>query len=48
MKIAFITPLLKKPSLDPDADENYRPVSLLSFLSKLLERTAALQLVKYL
>ena len=48
MKIAFITPLLKKPGLDPDADENYRPISLLSFLSKLLERAAALQLVKYL
>ena len=48
MKITFITPVLKKPGLDPDADENYRPISLLSFLSKLLERAAALQLVKYL
>ena len=48
MKITFITPLLKKPGLDPDADGNYRPISLFFFISKLLERAAALQLVKYL
>lgn len=48
MKLALITPLLKKHGLDSDVLSNYRPVSLLSFLSKLLERVAAKQLVAYL
>jgi hypothetical protein len=48
MKVALITPLLKKHGLDSDALSNYRPVSLLSFLSKLLERVAAKQLVAHL
>ena len=38
LKQAIITPLLKKPSLDPEALRNYRPVSNLSYLSKLMER----------
>jgi hypothetical protein len=33
MKLAYVTPLLKKPSLYPDDLNNYRPVSLLSFFS---------------
>jgi len=33
-KEAFITPLLKKPTLDKDDIANYRPVSNLSVLSK--------------
>jgi hypothetical protein len=48
MKIAFITPLLKKPSLCPDDLSNYRPVSNLSFLSKLVERAAVKQLTAHL
>lgn len=44
MKQAIITPLIKKPSLDRNILKNYRPVSNLSFLSKLLERIAALRL----
>jgi hypothetical protein len=48
MKLALITPLLKKHGLDSDALSNYRPKSLLSFLSKLLERVAAKQLVNHL
>ena len=48
MKIAFITPLLKKPSLCPDDLSNYRPVSNLSFLSKLVERVAVKQLTAHL
>lgn len=35
LKEAVITPLLKKPSLDPDCLKNYRHVSNLSFLSKI-------------
>ena len=39
-KLAKVTPPLKKKSLDKDVYKNYRPVSLLCFLSKLLERCA--------
>ena len=35
-KRARVAPLLKKPTLDPSDVNNYRPVSLLSFLSKTL------------
>ena len=38
MKQALVTPLLKKDDLDPEV---YRPVSNLSFLSKVLERVVA-------
>ena len=44
LKTAYVTPLLKKPS----RDQNYRPVSNLSFLSKLLERIVAQQLHYFL
>jgi len=37
-KHAIVTPLLKKPALDKDSLSNYRPISNLSFLSKLTER----------
>jgi hypothetical protein len=37
-KQSTVTPLIKKPSLDPDNLSNYRPISNLSFLSKLTER----------
>jgi hypothetical protein len=48
MKLALVTPLLKKSSLDPEVLGNFRPVSNLSFLSKLLERVVARQLIAYL
>jgi hypothetical protein len=48
MKLALKTPLLKKNDLDPDVLSNYRPVSNLLFLSKLLERLAAKQLLNHL
>ena len=35
-KCAIVTPILKKPSLDPDDPNNYRPVSNLSFISKIV------------
>jgi hypothetical protein len=41
LKEATITPLLKKPSLDPEEMKNYRPVSNLTYLSKLIERVVA-------
>ena len=47
-KTAIITPILKKPGLDPDNPSNYRPVSNLTFLSKLIERLVCRQLTAYL
>ena len=35
--VLVIHPLLKKPGLDPTLPSNYRPVSNLQFLSKLIE-----------
>ena len=43
LKSAQITPFLKKAGLDKDVLQNYRPVSNLSFLSKLIERVVAEQ-----
>ena len=47
-KKAIVYPGLKKPSLDPDDLSNYRPISNLSFVSKLLERAVHAQLLLYL
>ena len=44
MKHAVVTPLLKKSRLDPDSLSNYRPISNLSFISKLLEGNIASQI----
>ena len=48
MKAALIHPLLKKLSLNPDMLKNFRPVSNLSFLSKIIERIAADLLFKHM
>ena len=37
-------PLLKKSSLDQDTMKNYRPVSILPFVSKVVDRVVASQL----
>ena len=47
-KVAVIKPLLKKPTLDPGILANYRPISNLPFLSKILEKTVAKQLCDFL
>jgi len=47
-KHAIVTPLLKKPGLDTADMNNYRPVSNLSFMSKLIERAVVNQLHEYL
>jgi len=36
-KTAIITPVLKKHNADSDEQKNYRPVSNLTFISKVLE-----------
>ena len=41
---AHVSPLLKKPSLNKDSMKNYRPVSNLSFLSKVLDKVVVNQL----
>ena len=48
LKSATVIPTLKKPNLDSDDNTSYRPVSNLSSLSKLIEKCAHAQLVKYL
>ena len=45
---AIVTPLLKKPGLDINDMKNFRPVSNLSFLSKILEKVVLIQLKKHL
>jgi len=47
-KAAYIVPHLKKRGLDESDHKNYRPVSNLSFTSKLLERVVAGQLNEFL
>ena len=47
-KEAVLKPLLKKTNLDHTKFKNYRPVSNLSFLSKVIEKAVALQLISYL
>ena len=44
-KRAVVTPLIKKASLPRNNLKNYRPVSGLCFLSKLVERVVAKQLM---
>ena len=47
-KKALVTPIIKKPTLDPDERNNYRPVSNLSFVSKVVERVVAARLNAHL
>ena len=47
-KKAIVRPLLKKCNLDNNTFGNYRPISNLSFLSKLIEKSVFLQLNAYL
>jgi retron-type reverse transcriptase len=46
-KQAIVKPLLKKHDLDPNQLSSYRPVSNLSFLSKLLEKLVLQQLLEH-
>ena len=44
LKIAMLTPLIKKIILDPEILNNFRPVSNLPFISKIIEKVVASQL----
>ena len=48
LKAAMIRPTIKKHDQDKDTLTNYRPISNLSFLSKVLERAALNQISPYL
>ena len=48
LKKAIVKPLLKKATLDPNILKNYRPVSNLSFISKIVEKVVANRLKLYL
>ncbi|KAG2462775.1 RTXE polymerase, partial [Polypterus senegalus] len=48
LKIAIIRPHLKKSSLDSEVLANYRPISNLAFLSKVLEKVVLVQLQDHL
>ena len=47
-KQAIVTPLLKKPGLDTNDLKNFRPVSNLSFISKIRENVVLIQMKKHL
>ena len=47
-KVALVKPLIKKSNLDKDELKNYRPVSNLPFLSKILEKVVVKQLNDHL
>ena len=46
-KTAHVIPLLKKPSSDKNDLKNYRPVSNLSFISKVVEKVVASRLLTH-
>ncbi|KAK6168510.1 hypothetical protein SNE40_021026 [Patella caerulea] len=48
LKYALVTPILKKSSLDQQIFKNYRPVSKLPFLEKVLEKVISCQIRDYL
>ena len=47
-KHAIVTPILKTADLDPDNTKSHRPISNLSFVSKLIERIVYHRLTSYL
>ena len=47
-KQAIVTPLLKKPGLNTNDMKKFRPVSNLSFISKILEKVVLIQLKNHL
>ena len=48
IKHALVTPIIKDRDADTELFSNYRPVSTLPYLSKIIEKAALLQLTEYL
>ena len=48
LKVAMVRPWLGKPSLDHREFKNFRPISNLQFLGKIIEKIVADQLINYL
>ena len=48
LKTAVLSPLLKKANLDHEVLANYRPISNLKVISKIIEKVVAVRLQKYL
>ena len=48
LKDTVVTPLLKKIGADPDNLFNYRPITGIKFLGKLIERTVLPQLTQHM
>ena len=48
LKRALVKPLIKKPSLDEENLKNYRPVSNLPYIGKLIEKAAIKQINEHL
>ena len=45
---SIVLPLIKKPGLDQEILKNYRPVSNLSFLSKVIEKVISVRILKHI
>ena len=48
MKRSIVRPLLKKIGADPNDLKNYRPVSNLTFVSKVLEKVVLKQILEHI
>nr|XP_054755564.1 uncharacterized protein LOC129261530 [Lytechinus pictus] len=48
LKSAVVTPILKKQNLDPEDLKNFRPISNIPLLGKVIERVVSQQLTSYL
>ena len=48
MKSSIVIPLIKKPGLDREMLKNYRPVSNLFFLSKVIEKVISIRILGHI
>ena len=48
MKSAIVKPLFKKSTLNTEIFKNYRPVSNLSYVSKIIEKVIAARLLSHM
>ncbi|GFR73367.1 reverse transcriptase-like protein [Elysia marginata] len=48
LKLAYVTPIIKKPNLDKNILKNYRPVSNITIISKVIEKVVSQRLRDYL